>query len=395
MKYAIVLASGMADEPLDKLSGRTPTEAAHSPALDALAGDGKTGGVKTLPDDLPASEGVALLSALGYDPHRYFTGEAALAAAGLGLDLGSDHLALVHSLATEANGTMADHAAGQVSPREADALLRSLSGALARSDVKFHTGRGFYGVTTLPSLKGPCPTCMPPEEVMGASIEACLPSGEGAELLRRLISLSRELFREHDVNRVRADLGENPANIFWPWSAGRSPELPAFESLHKLRAAMVAGHEAARGLGCLSGMHVPDVVGATGSYRTDYAAKAQRALELLEEFDLVVIHVASPADASLEGNIQRKIGIIEDIDAMITAPLLKHAREGDNTRILFIATHVASVLKRTRTHAEVPLAMYGPGLDAVRHGSYSEAVTGHGEISVAQGHELLQYFLRC
>ena len=37
MKYLIILASGMADEPLAELGGRTPLAAAHKPALDELA----------------------------------------------------------------------------------------------------------------------------------------------------------------------------------------------------------------------------------------------------------------------------------------------------------------------------------------------------------------------
>ena len=76
MKYLIVLASGVADEPLAELGGRTPLAAAHKPALDELARDGKIGCVRTLPEPLPASEEVALLSALGFSPQEYFTGEA-------------------------------------------------------------------------------------------------------------------------------------------------------------------------------------------------------------------------------------------------------------------------------------------------------------------------------
>ena len=37
MKYVIVLGDGMADEPIDALGGKTPLEAANTPAMDALA----------------------------------------------------------------------------------------------------------------------------------------------------------------------------------------------------------------------------------------------------------------------------------------------------------------------------------------------------------------------
>ena len=393
MKYLIVLASGMADEPLEELDNRTPLAAAHTPALDELAKAGKTGCSRTLPDRLPVSEEVALLSALGYDPHKYFSGEAGLAVADSGLALGADRLPFMHNLATEDNGVLLDHAAGQVSPQEAESLLTSLSAALGRPEFQFHVGRGFAGVTVLPIPEGEEPACDPPEAALGLAIEKHLPRERSGDILRKLIGLSRDVFREHEVNRVRADLGENPANLLWLWGPGRPPVLPSFESCHKLSAAMIAAAESARGLGRLCAMRVPHVAGATGSYRTDYAAKAQAALELIYEVDLVILHVASPADASLEGNTRRKLATIEDIDAMIVQPLLQHAQRKGDTRILFLPTHVASVKKRKRTCGPVPVAMFGPGLEPMRQAGFSELAAQAGELDVKQAHELLPYFL--
>ena len=37
MKYVIVLADGMADEPLEQLGGKTPMEVAATPVMDKLA----------------------------------------------------------------------------------------------------------------------------------------------------------------------------------------------------------------------------------------------------------------------------------------------------------------------------------------------------------------------
>ena len=43
MKYIIVLGDGMADEPIEKLSGKTPLEAADKPTMDRLAKKGEVG----------------------------------------------------------------------------------------------------------------------------------------------------------------------------------------------------------------------------------------------------------------------------------------------------------------------------------------------------------------
>ena len=52
MKYVIVLADGMADEPLAQLNGQTPMEVAHTPAMDALAKNGQVGLVSTVPQGM-------------------------------------------------------------------------------------------------------------------------------------------------------------------------------------------------------------------------------------------------------------------------------------------------------------------------------------------------------
>ena len=57
MKYVIVLADGMADEPLQQLDGKTPLEYAHTPNMDMLAKNGRVGMVKTVPDGMkPGSD---------------------------------------------------------------------------------------------------------------------------------------------------------------------------------------------------------------------------------------------------------------------------------------------------------------------------------------------------
>lgn len=393
MKHLMILASGAADDAVESLSGRTPLEAARKPALDELARAGKTGLVRTIPDDLPASEETALLSALGYAPAKHFAGEAGLGAGDAPFTIG-DALAFRHSLVTEADGIVQDHAAGQISPREADQLLTALNSALGRPGVQFHVGRGFSGITRLPQSGWEKPECLPPEGVLGKSFARHLPQGEGSELPRKVIELSQEVFREHEVNRVRADLGENPATLLWLWGPGNPPALPSFESEYKRRAAMVAAAESARGLARLAGMRVADVPGATGGYRTDYAAKAACALKLIEEFDLVVVHVASPAEAGLAGDAERKVAALSDIDAMVVAPLFEFAARRGDVRVMFLATHVCSVVTRSRLRRETPVALFGPGMDPFRRAGFSEAHAANGEVDVKQGSSLLSYFFR-
>ena len=40
MKYAIIIPDGCADEPQESLQGKTPLQAAQTPAMDLIAQDG-------------------------------------------------------------------------------------------------------------------------------------------------------------------------------------------------------------------------------------------------------------------------------------------------------------------------------------------------------------------
>ena len=67
MKYLIVIPDGAADTPQESLGGRTPFQAAHTPALDALAARGLVGLTNHVPESLPPGSEVACMSLMGYD----------------------------------------------------------------------------------------------------------------------------------------------------------------------------------------------------------------------------------------------------------------------------------------------------------------------------------------
>ena len=76
MKYAVLVGDGMADYPIAELNNRTPLEAAKTPNMDALVRSGLLGEARTIPTHMSPASDVANLSILGYDPQKYYTGEA-------------------------------------------------------------------------------------------------------------------------------------------------------------------------------------------------------------------------------------------------------------------------------------------------------------------------------
>src|SRR5690554_5464031 len=135
MKYAIVIPDGCADEPQAELGGRTPLQAAHTPAMDEVARVGAVGWASNVPDHLLAGSDVANLSLLGFDPNRYFTGRAPLEAAAQNIALGPHDWAIRCNLVTIREGRMDDFTAGHISSEEARELLAALDDSLGDARV--------------------------------------------------------------------------------------------------------------------------------------------------------------------------------------------------------------------------------------------------------------------
>ena len=126
MKFALIIPDGCADEPQESLGDKTPLEAAHIPAMDAIAAAGVVGRANHTPAPLPAGSDVANLSLFGYNPIECYTGRAPLEAAAQGIELGPDDWAARCNLVTIEDQVMKSFTAGQVSTAEATELLRSL-----------------------------------------------------------------------------------------------------------------------------------------------------------------------------------------------------------------------------------------------------------------------------
>ncbi|HKM32050.1 MAG TPA: phosphoglycerate mutase, partial [Oscillospiraceae bacterium] len=129
MKYIVLLCDGMADLPLEKLSGKTPMSAANKPNMNKLAASSFVGMVKTVADDLKPGSDVANLSVMGYDPHVYYTGRSPLEAGSIGIDMKNTDISMRCNLVTlsdEGNysdKTILDYCAGDISTKEGAELI--------------------------------------------------------------------------------------------------------------------------------------------------------------------------------------------------------------------------------------------------------------------------------
>lgn len=398
MKYAIVIPDGCADEPQASLGGKTPLQAAHTPAMDRIAADGMVGRANHVPAHLPAGSEVANMSLLGYDPEVYFTGRAPLEAAAQGIELGPDDWAIRCNLVTVTHQIMRDFTADHISTPEAAALLASLQAAIGDPRLEFVPGVSYRNLLIYRGANERAPfsadtRATPPHDLTDKSVLDEYSRGPGCDLLNFLMARSVEQFAHHAVNRARLDAGKLPATNIWLWGLGRTPKLPPFREVYGKTGKMITAVDLLRGLAALIGWDRIEVPGATGYLDTDYAAKGRYAVDAISTTDIICVHVEATDEASHEGNVAAKIEALEQIDRHVVGPLLAALEAQGDYRILVLPDHPTPVRTKTHSHGFVPLAMAGTGIRPDSQRTYDEKSAGGSELEFAAGWRMMQFFL--
>ena len=397
MKYIVVVPDGMADYPIKELDGKTPLEYANTNNMDFIAQNGLIGSICTIPENLPAGSDVGNLSALGYDPRKFFSGRAPLEAANLGIDLKNDEIAFRCNLVTIENDTMVDYSAGHITSKEAEAIIASLNEDMNIPDVKFYPGKSYRHLMVI-KCRDPKAfakvDCTPPHDILNQEVHSHLPKGLHAQTLSTIMEKAKGILKKHHVNQVRIDLKQNPANNIWLWGQGVKPNLPLFKEKFGLTGSVISAVDLVNGIGKIVGLEVVNVPGVTGYYDTNFLGKAQYALDSLKTKDFVFIHIEAPDEASHNGDLKMKIESIERIDKEVIGTILNYFDPKDDFRILILPDHYTPIEKRTHTSEAVCFEMFGKGIPKENHVSFSEKTSEQSDLSFGTGEELMDYFIR-
>ncbi|HML94880.1 MAG TPA: cofactor-independent phosphoglycerate mutase [Thermodesulfobacteriota bacterium] len=395
MKYVILQGDGMPDHPLPELGGKTPLEAARTPNLDRIARCAVTFGmVKTIPDPLPPGSDVGNLTVLGYDPMVYYTGRSPLEAASIGVPLGEKDVTLRCNLVTLAeNGRetiMEDYSAGHITTEEAKEIILDLKKELEEENFTFYPGVSYRHLLVWTGGNKDVHTT-PPHDISGKAIDSYIPTGAGTEILNRMIEKSREILKEHPVNKKRLAEGKNPATSIWLWGQGTAPKMPPFEELYGLTGSVISAVDLVKGIGHCAKLRVIDVPGATGYLDTNYEGKVDYALDSLEEVDLTMIHIESTDETGHVGKAELKVQAVEDFDGRVVGRVLEGIKRFGDYRILVMSDHPTPIDLRTHVNEPVPFAIYSSEDESVKNDKfvYTEKSAATSDVFVQEGWRLL------
>lgn len=372
MKYYLLVCEALADEPAEALGQRTPLEVAKTPFMDELAKRGKVGIAAFVPSSLAPGPPAALFSMLGFDPREFYTGLAPLEALALGIPMSDQEVAFRCDLVTVADGKMIDPSAGHISSKEAFSLLKDLKEKIENKTQRIYHEEGHKNILIISDADQTDDLddmeCLPAQEILGQKIAAHLPKGKAQRRLLELMSASQAVLENHEVNRVRIDLKENPASQFWLWGQGRKPKTPSFKQRSGIEGGFFSEVNFVRGFGAAVGLERYAHAEALGSKPFSLFYKA--ASEILTK----------------SKELKNRIKHIEEFDSKIVGPLLKKLTASKDGWRLAVTT------ERMRQHAPVLLA--GTDIEAKNAAAFNEKICGQSGIFMESGTAFLKELLK-
>jgi len=200
--------------------------------------------------------------------------------------------------------------------------------------------------------------CIDPQEVVGKPIAESLPTGDGSDILRKLMEASLIILRDHPVNDQRLEGGLKPANCLWLWGQGRAPQLPSLTERYQITGTIISTSDVHRGIGISAGLEAIDVSLLAGSADTDFLSRAETALRELGKKDLVYVHAQMPTEMALESDLKARLKIIEEFDAKIVGTLLEGLLRLGAYRLLLVCDHAIQPGTRPSATLQMPYVLY-------------------------------------
>jgi len=374
VKYLLVVGDGMADFPIPELGDKTPLQVAYKPNMDSVAAKGRSGLIKTVPDECSPGSDTAICAVLGYDPRQYCPGRGPLEAPARGIKLSDSDSAYRCNIITEKDEAILDYSAGHITTNEASQLISAVKKAFEKpGEIEFYPGLDYRHFLIMRNFPNPqLIECTPPHDAAGTKVVDVLPKAKTAEaekeakILRELILGSRNILRNHPVNVAREKAGKHPGNLIWPWGGGKKPSMPTLIEKYGVKAAVISAVDLVKGIGSYAGMEIISVPGATGLANTNYEGKAEAALKALKNNDLVFVHVEAPDEAGHVKDYKLKVKTIEDLDKRLLGVILNGINEPCTIAIL--PDHPTPIKLGTHSRDPVPFSIASPFLkpDGVR-----------------------------
>ncbi|MFZ5801443.1 MAG: alkaline phosphatase family protein [Candidatus Omnitrophota bacterium] len=416
-KIFYIVLDGLGDQPVAGLNNQTPLAAATRPHLNNLARRSRLGTVFTVGENIAPESDIAVISLLGYDAHKYYTGRGPLESFAEGLPFNDGDLAFRVNFATVADDgkTIKDRRVGRnLTTDEAALLSREINSkvTLSNATFEFKNTIGHRGVLVIhgmhSKLSGWVTNTDPAydrEGVFGVAkekfentvmqsrpmpgYEKDAAAIESAALLNEFTQKTTQVLNESAVNKKRLADGKMPGNLILSRDAGDAlPKFPKIKEVWGVNFGSFVEMPVEKGIALLTGMQVVSVPSTTGHPDIDYSVWAKIALEQIKTFDGLYIHIKGPDEPAHDGNCLKKKEAIEAIDKFFFANLIPKIDWKDSI-LAVTADHSTPCNLKAHSADPVPLLVCGGNILPDNLPDFSEKTCLKGSLKKLLGREIM------
>jgi 2,3-bisphosphoglycerate-independent phosphoglycerate mutase len=290
-----------------RVDDKTELEAAHTPHLDELASRSICGVADPISPGITPGSGPGHLGMFGYDPLRYEIGRGVLEALGIGMELGDRDVVARGNFATiDSQGIITDRRAGRIPTEKNIELCQLLQENIATiDDVKVEIRNGkehrFVLRFTGEELDGRLEDTDPQKEGKAAlkAVPRAPEAAKTAKIVDSFVDKANEVLHDH-----------HPANTVLLRGISRIPAIPSMSDLFKLTSVCIATYPMYKGLARLVGMEILE----TGESIVD---EFKTLKDHYKEFDYFFLHIKKTDSYGEDGNFEKKVEVIEEVDRHI------------------------------------------------------------------------------
>jgi len=305
-KLVLLVMDGLGGIP-DPVLRKTELETADTPNLDGVASRGICGLADIVAPGITPGSGPGHLALFGYDPLKYEIGRGVLEALGMDLALTPDDVAVRGNYATmDAQGIITDRRAGRIATErnvQLCKLLQSKIQVISGVQVLITPGKEHRFVVLLrgKGLSGDINDTDPQKE--GLPLKP--PQGTTPEAKRTAEIVSEFIRQATEVLR-----SQHPANSVLLRGFAKHPDIPSMKEAYGLKACAIATYPMYRGLARLVGM---EILRTGETVEEEFNTLADN----FPKFDFFFLHVKKTDSYGEDGNFQKKVEVILEVDTQV------------------------------------------------------------------------------
>jgi 2,3-bisphosphoglycerate-independent phosphoglycerate mutase len=359
-KIVLLVIDGLGGLPHPK-TNKTELETARTPNLDKLAAEGICGLIDPISPGITPGSTPGHLALFGYDPIKFNIGRGVVEAMGIDFDLKPGDIATRGNFCTvDEKGLITDRRAGRISTEKCAELCQLLDGlvidgvklsVLPVREHRFVVVFGGKGLAPDVSDSDPQQLGMAPKAVTALSPKAKLMS----VVANKFIEQARAMLAKH-----------HPANMVLLRGFSRRPDIPTMPEIYKIKPAAIAAYPMYRGLAKLLGMQVLN----TGMTIAEEMATLK---ENYTDHDFFFLHVKKTDSAGEDGDFERKVKLIEEVDKSLSVLL------GLKPEVVVVTgDHSTPAMLKSHSWHPLPVVLHSKWCRTDRVGEFSETACLEG-----------------